>query len=78
MAITVKELADQLNKFVEKGKGDYKIFITDDEEGNGYHACWYLGQCADEMDKENRKDAEENNCDLSILGKDKHKAVYLG
>ena len=37
-----------------------------------------LGECADEMDEENRKYSEEGNCDLSILGKDKHKAVYLG
>ena len=78
MAITIKELANQLNKLVKQGKGDYKIFLTDDEECNGYHGCWYLGQCADEMDEKNREYSEENNRDLSILGKNKHKAFYLG
>ena len=76
-AITVKQLADQFNELVAKGKGDYQVFLADDEEGNGYHACWYIGTVADEVSKEEREMCEEINCDLSILT-NKKKAIYLG
>lgn len=78
-AMTVKHLYEAFRKLVEAGKGDYQVFLTDDEEANGYHGCWYLPEAADEMeDAANREYIEEINCDLCILGDDKDKAVYLG
>lgn len=77
-ALTVKRLLEEFKKLDDAGKGDYQVFLTDDEEGNGYHACWYIPEAADEMDKFSREYNEENNCDLCILGDDKDKAVYMG
>ena len=78
-AITVKQLRKIFDKLDDAGKGDYQVFLTDDEEMNGYHACWYLPEAADEMeDAANREYIEEINCDLCVLGDDKDKAVYLG
>lgn len=77
-AVTVKQLAKQLNKLILEGKEDYQIFLTDDEECNGYHACWYVGTVIDEQDdKEFIKYIESINCDIEIL-ENKNKAVYLG
>lgn len=78
-AITIKEIADQFNKLVEEGKGDYQVFLADDEEGNGYHACWYLGTLVDDLEvKERKQFYDDYNCDIELLGKDKKKAIYLG
>lgn len=35
--ISVKELAEKLNKAVAEGYGDYFLQVSDDEECNGYH-----------------------------------------
>lgn len=76
-AITVKQLADQLNKLIKEGKGNYQVFVTDDEECNGFHAAWYLGTVADELSEEDLKMWTEINSDASVL-KDPKKAVYIG
>lgn len=82
IGISVAQLAEYFNKEVEAGHGDYKVFVTDDEECNGYHSLWCLGQTAKEIEqscgKEMRNNTEESNCDLSILEKDTDKAIYLG
>lgn len=39
--INVKELYKECKKQIEKGNGDKIIMISDDDEGNGYHYCWY-------------------------------------
>lgn len=75
--LSVKQLYDYFKRELEKGHGDYQVFVTDDEEGNGYHALWYIGECAKDMVKENREYCEENNHDLYILD-DADKAIYLG
>jgi len=75
--ITVKQLAEELNELIEKGKGDYPIFLTDDEECNGYHGCWFNASAADEMDDFDLQASTECNCDAEIL-EDPAKAVYLG
>lgn len=75
--ITINELYNALAKEIKKGNGDYKIFITDDEEANGYHALWYLGKTPKEMEEGDRQFIEDSNCDLCILV-DKDKAYYMG
>ncbi len=76
-AITVNELLKNLEGLKKRGYGDAQIFITDDEECNGYHAMWYVGEAAGEMPSDRRQDCEALNCDLDCL-KDKKMAVYMG
>ena len=38
--LTVKELAELLNRAVAENKGDYIVLVSDDEECNGYHELW--------------------------------------
>lgn len=81
IGIDVNTLLKYLQKEVAAGHGDYKIFVTDDEEANGYHAIWYLGQTAEEMaeeSKENLEYVEKSNHDIMILEKDTNKAIYIG
>lgn len=76
-AITVNQLLKNLQELKAKGYGNAQIFITDDEECNGYHAMWYVGEAAGEMPADKKADCEELNCDLSILD-DTKMAVYMG
>ena len=39
--LTVKELYRLCQKEIQKGHGDHVIMLSDDDEGNGYHYCWY-------------------------------------
>lgn len=79
--LTINMLFKELKKRIENGEGDYVIFVTDDEEANGYHALWYYGQTPAEMLRNGNdldlKYCEERNNDLRVL-KDKSKALYLG
>lgn len=74
--ITVSQLKNELQKLERAGKGDYTIFLSDDEEQNGFHALWDGTYVADEIDDEDREFLEKNNYDLSTLS-DTKKAVYL-
>lgn len=38
--VSVKELAELLNRAVKENKGDYIVLVSDDEECNGYHELW--------------------------------------
>lgn len=76
-ALNINDLHKYCEKEMLKGHGDYVVFVTDDEEGNGYHALWFIGETAEDMTKENRKYCEEINHDVSIL-KNKKKAIYIG
>ena len=74
-AVTVNQLLKNLQELKRKGYGDAQIFICDDEEGNGYHAMWYVGAPAKEL--ECRELVEASNSDLGCL-EDKDMAVYMG
>ena len=75
--ITVKQLYKDLKKRVEKGQGDYPIFISDDEEGNGFHGLFYTTTCAEDEDEKTKKYLQEINCDIRVV-KEKDKVIYLG
>ena len=75
--ITVNQLLRNLTELKAKGYGNAPIFVTDDEECNGYHALWYIGEAAGEMPADRKADCEELNCDLCVLD-DKNMAVYMG
>ena len=47
--ITIKELYEECKKQVEKGNGNKVIMLSDDDEGNGYHYCWYLFSTPDDV-----------------------------
>ena len=38
--LTVKELAELLNRAVAENKEDYIVLVSNDEECNGYHELW--------------------------------------
>ena len=38
--VSVKELAELLNRAVKENKGDYIVLVSNDEERNGYHELW--------------------------------------
>ena len=41
--MTLRQLITDIKKLVEKDKSilDKKILLSDDDEGNGYHECYY-------------------------------------
>jgi hypothetical protein len=73
--VTVNQLLKNLKELKAKGYGDAPIFITDDEEANGYHGLWYLGEPACDLDM--REEIEASNYDLDCL-ENKDMAVYMG
>lgn len=75
--LTVERLAKDFQKLVDEGKGDYLVFLTGDEEANGYHGCWFAPVEISNYEGETRKFVEDINKDLCTL-EDKDKAVYLG
>lgn len=75
--VTVNQLLKNLQELKAKGYGNAPIFITDDEECNGYHGMWYVGEAAGEMSADQKRDCEELNYDLGCL-EDKNMAVYMG
>lgn len=77
-ARNVKELADYFTQLVKQGKGDYVVFVTNDEEGNGYHALWYLGEEPTDMEQDTRKFVEDYNSDIYLLKNNRDKAIYMG
>lgn len=48
--LTINDLLNELQKEKVKGHGDYVVFVTNDEEANGYHALWFTGQTAKEIE----------------------------
>jgi len=73
--VTVNQLLRNLKELKQKGYGNAPIFITDDEEGNGYHGLWYLGEPACDLDM--REEVEASNSDLYCL-ENKDMAIYMG
>jgi len=39
--ITVKRLKELCEEQIAKGNGDKIIILSNDDEGNGYHECYY-------------------------------------
>jgi hypothetical protein len=62
---TVNELLELCKQEIENGNGDRKILLSDDDEGNGYHALYYDFTPAEELFKDDEDDGEE--FDLSEL-----------
>ena len=41
MELTVRDLFNECIKQIKLGNGDKKVFISIDEEGNGFHPCYF-------------------------------------
>lgn len=39
--MTVEKLYNELKELVEKGQGNKKVVVADDNEGNAYHGIFY-------------------------------------
>lgn len=39
--LTIKDLYNQCKTQIERGNGDKKIMISNDDEGNGYHYLFF-------------------------------------
>lgn len=50
--LTVKDLLLLCQEEIKKGHGDCSIMLSDDDEGNGYHYCWYAFTEIDEYTEE--------------------------
>ena len=48
--MTVKQLLKFCEEEIKAGHGDCSIMLSDDDEGNGYHYCWYSFTHATEED----------------------------
>lgn len=46
--MTVKQLLRFCQDEIDAGHGDCSIMLSDDDEGNGYHYCWYSFSMVDE------------------------------
>ena len=39
--LTINELYAELGKYKKAGKGNKKVLISNDDEGNGFHYCFF-------------------------------------
>lgn len=59
--ITVEELFNECKKEIAKGNGKKFVLISNDEEGNGYHECYFTFSPCDEYDN-TPYDLDINDC----------------
>lgn len=51
--MTVNELLEECKKLKKKGLGDRQVYISQDDEGNGFHPLFYAFQTdAEEVEEE--------------------------
>lgn len=70
-AITVKELMELCSEEISKGYGNRQVYISRDDEGNGFHGLYYGFT---ELTSQNAKDFEGDHCEE--LTPEKH--IILG
>jgi len=71
--MTVKDLMNECKKAINDGHGDKEVWISRDDEGNGYHGLYYTFQ----TDEEVIKDIEDMGL-LDYGAPDVNKIVLLG
>lgn len=70
--LTIKELAKVCQDEIKRGNGDNVIMLSDDDEGNGYHYCWYsFTTPAELLDGLEDYDMDIDGLDEEIASKDK-------
>lgn len=73
--LTIKELFKLCQDEIAEGHGDYTIMLSDDDEGNGYHYCWY---CFTELTEDNGFDDENSLWNLNENIAPRSKTIILG
>ena len=71
--MTVKQLLKFCQDEIKAGHGDCSIMLSNDDEGNGYHYCWYSFSMADEL-----MSAEDEEFCLDEGIAPKEKTIILG
>lgn len=66
--LTVKDLLKACQKAVREGKGDKYIVVSDDNEGNGFHGCFFGLTDMDEDYMELVNDSVMDKDKLIIVG----------
>ncbi|MBR2492937.1 MAG: hypothetical protein IKB64_05730 [Paludibacteraceae bacterium] len=64
--MTIKQLLNFCKQEIQNGNGDCSILLSDDDEGNGYHYCWYAFTPVDEYTEE-YVDPDINPKDKTII-----------
>jgi len=65
--MTIARLHMLCEQFMKSGCGDYVIMLSDDDEGNGYHYCWYDFSKASELITEDEVDKDIAPLDKTII-----------
>lgn len=47
--LTINDLKRECEKQIKLGNGNKVIMLSDDDEGNGFHYCWYTFCKTDEQ-----------------------------
>lgn len=47
--LTIKDLKALCEQEIQKGHGDYSIMLSNDDEGNDFHYCWYAFTTVNEL-----------------------------
>lgn len=74
--LTVKQLLKLCQDEIKKGNGDNVIMLSDDDEGNGYHYCWYSFTEAKELLTDD--EISELNYDINEKIAPTSKTILLG
>lgn len=53
-AMTIEELAQFVKEQIKNGNGKKHILLSRDEEGNGYHECFFAFTPTDEFNESDR------------------------
>lgn len=76
--ITIKELKKFCEQEITKGRGDYAIMISNDDEGNGYHYLWFAFTTLDELMDDSYFDYYDTIDELDEQVAPKDKTIILG
>ena len=76
--ITIKELKKLCEQEIAKGRGDYSIMISRDDEGNGYHYLWFAFTTLNELMDASYFDYYDTLDELDEQVAPKDKTIILG
>lgn len=61
--MTIDQLIEEAVKYKRKYGGNHYVFVSDDEEGNGFHECYFTFSNAVEIG-EDTNDIDSKQCAL--------------
>lgn len=60
--LTIDQLIEEAIKAKRKFGGDKYVLLSDDEEGNGFHECYYSFAAASDFFERSNFDLDLENC----------------